>query len=103
MTNFDRSIIEEVECSNRKEIPLENETIADDFEIEKMAPFIKQVSVYLRDSFECPFGRGNWMIDMRFLDGRLFSIKLPKQMKEDDIKKFVQPLIDILDKKNDKL
>lgn len=89
---------EKVECSNRYEIPLEGETIADDFKIELMLPHIDTVNYYLRKQEECPFNRGNWIIDIRFIEGNLFCIKLPKEMTEENVIKFIKPLTDLLNK-----
>lgn len=90
-------IVEKFECLNRLSIPPEGKTIADEFDIDKMVPLISRVDVYLRDPATCPFGRGNWMIDIRFSAGNLFSIKLPKEMKEDQVDKFIEPLVNLLE------
>src|ERR1700678_2908926 len=95
--------VEKVNCLNRNTVPPEGETIADDFEIEKMAPLIHDMTIYLRKKEDCPFNRGNWMIDIRLINGALWSLKLPKEMKKAEVMNHVQPLIDSLKKINNSM
>jgi hypothetical protein len=89
--------VKSVECINRNSIPPENETIADDCQIEKLISNLKSIDVYFRDKEVCPFNRGNWIIDMLFDNGLLFSLKLPKEMDETHVMKWIKPLYDGLD------
>ena len=90
--------VEKVDCLNRLSIPLDGETIADDFEIEAMAPLIKEMLVYYRSEEERPFNRGNWIVDVRLKNMYLFSIRLPQEMEEKHIENYVAPLAEILRK-----
>lgn len=85
-------ISEHVQSVNRTSIPKENETISDDYYIEKMIPLIYSVEVYMRDKKECPRNRGNWIIDIRFKEGDLFCIKLPIEMTEEHMTKWFAPM-----------
>ena len=92
-----KTILKEVKCLNRNDIPKKGETIADDFHLEKLVPNVLEMNVYIRDEDECPFHRGNWMIDIDLIDGTTFAIKLPKEMAEEDVKNFIKPLVDLLE------
>lgn len=89
--------IEEVQGYNKISIPDEDETIGDFLNLEELAPVIKEVMIYERPKEACPFARGNWVIDTRLKNGQLTSIKLPLKMKEEQVMRYVKPLIDIID------
>jgi len=82
---------------NRKDIPTEKETIDDDLEIDIMLSHIKEMIVYFRPAEKCPFNRGNWVIDIIMLNNQLFCIKLPKEMTEAELMRYLKPLTDKLD------
>lgn len=88
-----------VECKNRTYVPLKDETIFTDFDKNILLPVIKFITIYYRDPRDCPYARGNWMIDMTLIDNNVFCYKLPKEMKEEDFMNYCQPLIDEMDKK----
>lgn len=92
-----KQILKEVNCLNRRTIPSENETISDDVDIEKTIPLVKEMTIYFRDKESCPMNRGNWIVDLHMADNQLCAIKLPKEMQEKDVLKYMQPMIDRLD------
>ncbi len=81
-----------VDSINRKDIPKENETIEDDLEVDHIVPHIKEMVVYFRDKESCPFNRGNWMIDILTYNNQLHCIKLPKEMSEKEVMRYLEPL-----------
>ena len=92
----------DVNTVNRNEVPSENETICDDMDVNLASEFFTSVKVYFRDKDECPFNRGNWIIDF-FTCGDtmipIFCMKLPKSMTEEQVKRWVKPLVDKLKNK----
>lgn len=90
-------VIKEVEAYNRNSMPKENETIADDMQINNIVPLAKEVRVYRRDKKACPKNRGNVVIDITFKDNRILCFKLPLEMTDDHVLKFIKPLMDKLD------
>lgn len=72
----------------------EKENIEDHFKIEELLKIISSLSFYYRDPICCPFARGNWVVDLHFTDGGIYSIKLPKSMSEERIHKYLKPLTD---------
>jgi hypothetical protein len=86
--------VTKVDCFNRDSIPDENETIADDLNFDELVKNIKSMNIYFRYPRDCPFARGNWLIDLQFKDGGLLCLKLPKEMTEEKVHKFCHPLID---------
>ena len=88
---------QEVNCRVRHEIPSENETIADDFDIDLMCEILSGINVYRREKEHCPYARGNWMIDF-IVDGRAsLCLKLPLEMTEQQIDTWIKPLTDRLE------
>lgn len=90
--------IEKIGGTHRKSIPGIHETIYDDFDIP--IDHIKSVMVYFRDKNRCPFNRGNWIIDIEYIDGSIFCIKLPKEMAEVHVINWAKPLFDDLNKRD---
>lgn len=77
-------------------IPPEDTTIETDFYIDKMAPFINALDVYLFEKIDKDTNeieQAEWRIDIELDDNTIFRIVLPKEMTELRIKEFVQPLI----------
>ena len=87
-------IIQTVDSVKRKSIPDENETIADDLNLEMMKELkIASANCYYRPPDVCPFNRGNWIIDFMSIDSYVIHcIKLPKEMSEERFKNFIEPL-----------
>lgn len=83
-----------VDCFNYVDDLEENETIENHVELDLLIPYILSFNFYLRSPFDCPFARGNWVIDFYFYDGSLVSFKFPKDITEVRFKEFMQPLID---------
>ena len=91
--------LRKIDCKVREAIPNENETILSDYPIDKVIPSIKEFSVYFREKKACPFNRGNWIIDIviNTSEGeKFYCIKLPSEMTEDSVKKYVEPLTILL-------
>jgi formamidopyrimidine-DNA glycosylase len=89
--------IAKVEGYNRKSMPKENETIEEDIDLDKLVPFATQVMVYRRDKKDCPKNRGNVVIDIVLRDNKMFYLKLPIEMTDEHVMKFIKPLMDKLE------
>lgn len=79
-------------------MPEPDETIADAFEIERMAPYIAMIELYKREPKDCPIARGNWVIDFTLKSGTKNCLKLPRKMTEEHVYAFMKPLIDLVNK-----
>lgn len=91
--------IQEVNGVTRQSIPKENETIFTDFNQDLFKKAV-DITCYYRPKEECPFNRGNWMIDIvtsNEMSFRIMCIRLPKEMTEDQVMKYSKPLIDYLE------
>jgi hypothetical protein len=88
----------EVSCLNRLSVPKEGENILDDTNLRDFIKEIEDYVVYFRDPIDCPFARGNWIIDIKFKDGEMFCMKLPKEMDVDQVMDWVRPLHEALKK-----
>lgn len=91
------SNLKKVDCFLRESIPTNQETILTDFDIKPEN--IVSLKVYFRSPQDCPFGRGNWIIDAVNIQNKVECIKLPKEMTEEQVLAFIKPLTDILDKR----
>lgn len=86
-----------IDCLNRDEIPNENENIFSEVGgIIETFPAIDNVNVYERSKEACPFARGNWLIDINYINGSTFCIKLPLKMSLKQVQHYCQPLLDLL-------
>jgi hypothetical protein len=93
--------IEKVDCANRIKIPDKNESFSTDYNLNEFPiQMIKSVDIYFRDKIDCPFAKGNWICDIKFNDGFFYCIKLPVEMKEEDVLRYFDPLINKLDELN---
>ncbi len=90
--------IKEVEVPGftRSEIPEGNETIANDFNLDELLIISKEISYYYRAPEDCPFNRGNWILDIEFKNGQLMCFKYPKEMTEEQFVAFIKPLLDLI-------
>ncbi len=82
----------------RSTIPKEHETILDDFEfnLKKLKQICIGLNIYQRSPEDCPFGRGNWVIDLMDRHNmRGLSIKLPLKMTKAQVDAYCKPLLDI--------
>lgn len=86
--------VEQVDGVNRGTIPKDGETIADDFNLDELLSVVKSIHTYQRDKIACPFARGNWILDLHLVDGKIYSIKLPIEMTENHFIKWCEPLIE---------
>jgi hypothetical protein len=84
----------EVNVFNRKTMPKDGETIADDINFDKLLPIMHSLSYYYRDPEACPFNHGNWILDIQFKDGDIYCFKYPKEMTRERFVEFIQPLLD---------
>ena len=90
--------VKEASCVVRDSIPVPDETFATDFYMDEFPiHMVKSLSIYLRDAFDCPFGRSNWLCDVNFKDGGLYCVKLPANMREEDVMRYFKPLIDAVE------
>lgn len=83
---------------NHPNPPVENETIEDSLDIDKLIPIIGSTSYYLRKPQDCPVGRGNWVLDIEDKDGQIYCFKYPKEMSEQRFVEFIQPLLSRLNR-----
>lgn len=91
---------EEVSGVNRKEIPPPGSDISEIMNLTPdMIDAIVKVNIYLRDARDCPFARGNWLIDIRCKNGEMLCVKLPKEMPRDSVRGYAAPLIKLLEAK----
>lgn len=90
-------IEQEVHGLNKRKIPKKGETIENDLNVDIVVPFIKEMCVYFRPKEVCPYNRGNWVIDLLMNDNMMLCLKLPKEMKEDDVMKWLKPLTNKLE------
>ena len=90
--------VKEVHGFNHPDMPIENETIEDSLDIDKLLPIIRCASYYLRSPKDCPLARGNWMLDIEAKDGQMYCFKYPKEMTEERFVEFLQPLLSRLKK-----
>lgn len=84
-----------VEGLSMNEMPKPNDTIADDFDVPELKKVVKKIVVWFRDKNACPFGRGNWIVDIHTNEERLLpalSLKLPKQMTREQVINWLSPL-----------
>ncbi|HEY2811795.1 MAG TPA: hypothetical protein VGJ00_10465 [Rhabdochlamydiaceae bacterium] len=84
---------EKVQGYNHSEMPEAGETIADSWDLDILLPMIRSASYYFRSPQDCPFARGNWLLDIRMKDGQLLCFKFPKEMTEKRFIEFLQPLL----------
>lgn len=85
----------EVKTNNRLSIPEPNETILTDMKINAEA--IYDMKVYFREPEDCPYNRGNWIIDIFFSETDLLCLKLPKEMSKEAVLAYIKPLTDELE------
>lgn len=74
-------------------IPDDNETIEDFIDLNKTMPHVASIAYYFRAPEDCPFARGNWILDLKLKDGNITCFKFPKEMSEDHFLKFLIPLL----------
>lgn len=91
--------IQQVDCQVREDIPPENETIEEDFHLDILVSMIAEINWYFRLPEECPFNRGNWILDITLLDGTLKCFKFRKEMSEERFREFLKPLLDAVKQK----
>lgn len=91
-----------IECLNRHNFPEKGETIADDFDLDSIVPLVAEVIIYSREKDVCPFERGNWIIDVEFLNKNIFCLKLPLKMTADEVMEWTKPLRDKLEEHKNK-
>ncbi len=89
--------IKKVNTFTRTDMPASTDTIETDFKLELMAPHITEVDVYyydksVNDEKSCAY----WIIDIGLNDNSVFSLRLPKEMTEERIRAFVQPLLTLM-------
>jgi hypothetical protein len=84
--------LRKVDGMTRGSVPDEGVTIFDDFDFD--IDSIDYFDIYLREPQDCPFGRGNWLIDIYSKDDRLLCIRLPMEMSESQVFAYAKPLID---------
>lgn len=82
--------LRKVDCFVRNSIPSESDNINEfDFNPKN----IVYMDVYFRKPEDCPFARGNWLVDVYMTDETMVCIKLPKEMSEKQVLSYVKPLM----------
>jgi hypothetical protein len=88
-----KATIQSVHGFVHDEIPKEGETIADHLHLDALLPNVRCVSYYLRSPQECPFGRGNWLVDIEMCNGQLFCLKYPKEIEQEHFVGYLEPFL----------
>lgn len=57
---------------------------------------VKSLTFYFRSPEECPFGRGNWILDIIDKNDALHCYKYPASMTKERFERFLKPLLDRL-------
>ncbi len=86
----------EVDCHVYKKELKDGETIDEVLKIEQIKAYVEKIQIYFRDETQCPFGRGNWIIDLYFKNGQMTCLKFSPDITENRFKEFVKPLTDII-------
>lgn len=94
----DKIKIKEVSGMVLNRLLTENDSIENDFDIEMMAAVIKDINVYWRNKEECPFRRGNLVVDLILDNDQIFCIKLPYETSRPEIDRYLTPLLQLLEK-----
>ncbi len=64
--------------------------------LKKLKQICIGLNIYQRSPEDCPFGRGNWVIDLMDRHNmRGLSIKLPLKMTKAQVDAYCKPLLDI--------
>lgn len=87
--------IKEVNAIKRDTIPAEGETIDQDIHVDQIVKHCNGMNVYQRSKQECPFGRGNWIVDCVHDEEVILCLKLPLEMTKNQLDKFLKPLLDV--------
>lgn len=84
------------------EIPDEDQTIDDAIHLHLIKPHIDHIEYYQRNAEDCPWARGNWIIDIYLLDGNIFCIRLPLSLSIERIKRYLIPVQEYLNEQTQK-
>ena len=97
--------LHEVNCQVRDSIPEEGITIEELINMElikKYSEHILEACFYFRYPEDCPYNRGNWIFDIKFSNGNIACFKLPKEMTEEHVRKYLAPFFDVMNKEKAK-
>lgn len=83
-----------VQCFVAERIPRDDEVISDDLRIDELMKITNSISYYFRDPNDCPFGRGNWILDLHLNDGQTWCFKYPIEMTIEHFLNYLKPLLD---------
>lgn len=86
--------IQKVSCLVKNSIPDENTTIKDEIDLDSLIPNVKSINYYERKAKDCPFARGNWILDLEFKKGGTLCFKFPLEMKKTAFVAYIQPVLD---------
>lgn len=89
------NLIKEVGGFTRRTIPDKSEDISEIVNINHIIDYnlLRYVHIYLRSPEECPFARGNWMVEMYSSDENITIIRLPKEMQKEEVIRYCDPLL----------
>jgi hypothetical protein len=90
--------LEEVDGQTLRYMPSEGETIADYLNLDELNKHMEAICVYQRSAEDCPWARGNWILDVRLKNDQLLCWRFPIEMSSKFAKKFFAPIVE-LDKK----
>lgn len=88
--------IQEVDCRVYKKELKDGETIDEILKLEQIKAYTEKIQIYFRGETQCPFDRGNWIIDLYFKNGQMICLKFSPDIPENRFKEFVKPLTDIM-------
>jgi hypothetical protein len=88
-------IYEIIDCLDRYCIPDNNENILTDFHSQLLKDCL-YAEIYFRENDEHHLGESRWICDIKMKNGRLLSIKLPKEMERNKVDDYFQPLLSYL-------
>jgi hypothetical protein len=87
-------IVQEIVGRHYDEPIQDNETINDFLDIDAVVKVASSIAYYLRYKQDCPYGRGNWILDIYCKNDEIVMLKFPKDMTEERFALFLKPLID---------
>lgn len=92
-----------VECVCRAKIPVDNENIGEIVNIQALFKEEFSIHWYHRSAVDCPYGRGNAIIDIELKNGSIFCIKLPLETTKEQILNFIKPISEKLNNKTNRI
>lgn len=89
--------IYKVNCLVRED-PIEEGDLFDELlgiDLKTLEDICDSICVHKRSKYECPLGRGNWIIDLYHGEQVFLCVKLPLETEESRIKEFMKNIFKI--------